>query len=80
MNFECPQCSAPVSQEGQKFCNRCGADLREFYAAQNITVVEAASEGELEDTLTMDVEALKARVWFYSGTPWLKPDLGGGAL
>ncbi len=25
------------------------------------------------------VEALKARVWYYAGTPWLKPDLGGGA-
>lgn len=25
------------------------------------------------------VEAMKSRVWFYSGTPWLKPDLGGGA-
>jgi len=25
------------------------------------------------------VEAMKARVWYYAGTPWLKPDLGGGA-
>jgi prepilin-type N-terminal cleavage/methylation domain-containing protein/prepilin-type processing-associated H-X9-DG protein len=23
------------------------------------------------------VEALKSAVWYYSGTPWLKPDLGG---
>jgi prepilin-type N-terminal cleavage/methylation domain-containing protein/prepilin-type processing-associated H-X9-DG protein len=25
------------------------------------------------------VEALKPRSWYYAGTPWLKPDLGGGA-
>src|SRR5689334_9807971 len=61
MNFERPQCKAPISQEGQKFCNRCGADLRAFYAARNITVVEPTPEGNSEeDTLTMDVEALKA--------------------
>ena len=26
------------------------------------------------------VEAMRSRTWFYSGTPWLKPELGGGAL
>jgi prepilin-type N-terminal cleavage/methylation domain-containing protein len=25
------------------------------------------------------IEALKPRAWFWAGTPWLKPDLGGGA-
>jgi len=25
------------------------------------------------------IEGLKSRVWFYAGSPWLKPDLGGGA-
>jgi len=25
------------------------------------------------------VEALRAKSWFYTGTPWLKPDQGGGA-
>ena len=24
------------------------------------------------------VEALRARAWYYAGTPWLKPNLGGG--
>ena len=25
------------------------------------------------------VESLKPRSWYYAGTPWLKPDLGGGS-
>src|SRR5262245_30285058 len=56
MNFECPQCKAPISQEGQKFCNRCGTDLRAFYAALGITPVDPDSG---EETLTMDAETLK---------------------
>lgn len=26
----------------------------------------------------LHVEAMKSSQWFYSGTPWLKPDIGGG--
>ncbi|GEM_PF-562727 len=58
MNFECPQCKEPISQDGQKFCNRCGADLRTFYASKGITAVD--SDMSEEETLTMDVESLKA--------------------
>src|SRR5262245_5158134 len=38
MNLECPQCSSPISQNGQRFCNRCGVDLRGFYEARGIAL------------------------------------------
>jgi pSer/pThr/pTyr-binding forkhead associated (FHA) protein len=36
MTLACPQCKSPVAREGQRFCYRCGNDLREYYEALNI--------------------------------------------
>ena len=36
MTLACPQCKSPVAREGQRFCYRCGNDLREYYASLNI--------------------------------------------
>ncbi|HJQ25800.1 MAG TPA: DUF3616 domain-containing protein [Blastocatellia bacterium] len=38
MTLECPKCKASIAREGQKFCYRCGTELREVYAALNIEV------------------------------------------
>ncbi|MFL6215356.1 MAG: DUF3616 domain-containing protein [Blastocatellia bacterium] len=43
MTLECPKCKASIAREGQKFCYRCGNDLREVYAALNIEVKDSAS-------------------------------------
>lgn len=36
MTLACPQCKSTVAREGQRFCYRCGNDLREYYEALNI--------------------------------------------
>lgn len=38
MTIACPKCKAIVSREGQRFCYRCGHDLREFYESLNVKV------------------------------------------
>jgi pSer/pThr/pTyr-binding forkhead associated (FHA) protein len=38
MTLECPKCKSSIARDGQKFCYRCGNDLREYYAALNIEV------------------------------------------
>ncbi|HKP12152.1 MAG TPA: FHA domain-containing protein, partial [Blastocatellia bacterium] len=43
MTLECPKCKASIAREGQKFCYRCGNDLREVYAALNIEIKDSAS-------------------------------------
>jgi pSer/pThr/pTyr-binding forkhead associated (FHA) protein len=40
MTLECPKCKSSIARDGQKFCYRCGNDLREYYAALNIEVKE----------------------------------------
>src|SRR4051812_5982701 len=42
MTLECPKCKSSIARDGQKFCYRCGSDLREYYAALNIEVKEPA--------------------------------------
>lgn len=42
MTLECPKCKSSVARDGQKFCYRCGNDLRDYYAALNIEVKEPA--------------------------------------
>jgi pSer/pThr/pTyr-binding forkhead associated (FHA) protein len=31
MTLECPQCKSPVAREGQRFCYRCGQELKDYY-------------------------------------------------
>ncbi len=40
MTIACPKCKTTVSREGQRFCYRCGHDLREFYDSLNVKVKE----------------------------------------
>ncbi|HXG67265.1 MAG TPA: DUF3616 domain-containing protein [Blastocatellia bacterium] len=35
MKLECPQCKSPVAREGQRFCYRCGHELKDFYNSFN---------------------------------------------
>ncbi|MEN3335062.1 MAG: transport system ATP-binding/permease protein [Blastocatellia bacterium] len=42
MTLECPKCKSSIARDGQKFCYRCGNDLREYYAALNIEVKDPA--------------------------------------
>lgn len=44
MTFECPQCQSPVSREGQRFCNRCGNDLRSYYESRGISLPSQSAE------------------------------------
>ena len=44
MNLECPQCNSPVAGEGQRFCNRCGNDLRAFYEARGVSIPSGSAE------------------------------------
>ncbi|HWP44850.1 MAG TPA: FHA domain-containing protein, partial [Blastocatellia bacterium] len=34
MALACPQCNSPIAREGQRFCYRCGNDLRPYRDAQ----------------------------------------------
>ncbi|MBI3653345.1 MAG: DUF3616 domain-containing protein [Acidobacteria bacterium] len=69
MNFECPQCHAPVAPEGQRFCNRCGQDLHSYYAAQGIVignpsaeVAQAALSAPAEEVQTLEINSAIAVV------------------
>jgi pSer/pThr/pTyr-binding forkhead associated (FHA) protein len=44
MNLQCPQCNSPISPDGQRFCNRCGNDLRAYYQSAGIHIPETAPE------------------------------------
>lgn len=39
MTQVCPQCNFPVPREGRRFCNQCGADLREYATQPGAPVV-----------------------------------------
>ena len=41
MTLACPQCKSPVAREGQRFCYRCGHDLREYYESLNIQTADS---------------------------------------
>jgi len=43
MTLECPKCKSSIARDGQKFCYRCGNDLRDYYAALNIEVKDPAA-------------------------------------
>jgi pSer/pThr/pTyr-binding forkhead associated (FHA) protein len=57
MNLQCPQCNSPISQDGQRFCNRCGNDLRTFYQSRGIQLPESAPE--VIDPLGNEIETLE---------------------
>ena len=38
MSIECPKCKSPVARNGQRFCYRCGNDLKGFYDSMSIKV------------------------------------------
>src|SRR5947209_5064201 len=61
MTLECPKCKSSIARDGQKFCYRCGNDLREYYAALNIEVKEPALK-ESKRPATDEATAQIARV------------------
>ncbi|HXG95284.1 MAG TPA: DUF3616 domain-containing protein [Blastocatellia bacterium] len=50
MTLECPQCKSPVAREGQRFCYRCGNDLRSYYDSLNIQLKDAKIESSAQAT------------------------------
>src|SRR5215216_7500586 len=44
MTLECPKCKSPVAREGQRFCYRCGHELRDYYDSLNIEIKELRSD------------------------------------
>ena len=52
MNFECPQCKTPLASDGQRFCNRCGTDVSNYYESLGVPLPTPSSELEAPDTLT----------------------------
>ena len=44
MTLECPKCKSPVAREGQRFCYRCGNELRDYYDALNIEIKDLRSD------------------------------------
>jgi pSer/pThr/pTyr-binding forkhead associated (FHA) protein len=44
MTLACPQCNSPVAREGQRFCYRCGNDLRSYYDSQGVSLEQAPAE------------------------------------
>ncbi|MFP5262889.1 MAG: DUF3616 domain-containing protein [Blastocatellia bacterium] len=38
MTLECPKCKSPVARDGQRFCYRCGHELRDYYDSLNIEI------------------------------------------
>jgi len=40
MTNVCPQCKFPLPREGSRFCNQCGADLREIDSANTANSIE----------------------------------------
>src|SRR5687767_8383991 len=58
MNLECPQCKSPVAGDGQRFCNRCGNDLRAFYEARGVSIPSGSAELPAQNE-TPDVSEIK---------------------
>ena len=44
MTLECPKCKSPVARDGQRFCYRCGHELRDYYDSLNIEIKDSHSE------------------------------------
>ncbi len=40
MTLTCPECKSSIAREGQRFCYRCGHDLRAYYESLNIQIKE----------------------------------------
>ena len=55
MTLACPQCKSPVAREGQRFCYRCGNDLREYYEALNIKQPDEQEPQAAPDSKTGDM-------------------------
>src|SRR6185503_4519849 len=57
MPFECPKCKSPVAREGQRFCYRCGHELKAYYDSLQINVADLApSSGSKPSDLSTDTE------------------------
>ncbi len=63
MNFECPQCNTPLARDGQRFCNRCGTDVRNYYESLGVSLPPVSTELETpgsivspEEGQTLDVQ------------------------
>lgn len=78
MNFECPKCSTPLSREGQRFCNRCGTDVRDYYESRGITLNTPSSElatpstqanSPIADAVAEDVETLEMNSSVFTAEP-----------
>ncbi|HVG21100.1 MAG TPA: DUF3616 domain-containing protein [Blastocatellia bacterium] len=75
MTLECPKCKSPVAREGQRFCYRCGYELRHYYDSLNIEIKDlrpdsnplaagrpgdaAANGGEVAPTKTAEFSSLQ---------------------
>jgi pSer/pThr/pTyr-binding forkhead associated (FHA) protein len=44
MTLECPKCKSPVARDGQRFCYRCGQELRDYYDSLNIEIKDQRSD------------------------------------
>lgn len=44
MTLECPKCKSPVAREGQRYCYRCGQELRDYYDSLNIELKDLRSD------------------------------------
>jgi pSer/pThr/pTyr-binding forkhead associated (FHA) protein len=43
MTLECPKCKSPVARDGQRYCYRCGHELRDYYDSLNIEIKDLRS-------------------------------------
>lgn len=58
MSLECPHCKASIAREGQRFCYRCGQDLRSFYSSMAIDLSAGPEPRASEPRLAGATEVL----------------------
>jgi pSer/pThr/pTyr-binding forkhead associated (FHA) protein len=59
MTLTCPECKSSIAREGQRFCYRCGHDLRAYYDSLNIQIKETRPVPDSREADTDEQEAAK---------------------
>ncbi|MEW6128431.1 MAG: DUF3616 domain-containing protein [Acidobacteriota bacterium] len=57
MNFQCPQCQSPIASEGQRFCNRCGYELK--FPVSSVETITPGQAGEIAPNANPEIETLE---------------------
>jgi pSer/pThr/pTyr-binding forkhead associated (FHA) protein len=79
MPFECPKCKSPVAREGQRFCYRCGQELKDYYDSLKPNINSAESPESASDPVSNSQADAETPPPVPVGTVILKSDAFSGS-